>query len=241
MRVGLLLADRVDPDLLMLDGDLLAMYRRFMHGSAIDPFRCYDGELPASSYHCDLFLITGSRHSVNDDVRWIRKLEDLIRLRSRNVPFVGICFGHQVLASALGGQVRRSEHGWHVGMEAVGIVEQPEWMDGPPSAAWLFNHREEVVSLPIGGRLLARSSRCSVQMFVVGDSVLGIQGHPEYSIGYQEALMRRNLELSASEREHAFVANRSLPLSATQTRHWIANFARSSRKGAREEHQGRHI
>jgi len=76
-------------------------------------YRVIHGELPKSIYDCDGWLITGSRHGVYENLQWMLALEDLIReLYQAKIPLIGICFGHQIIAQALGGKVVKSEKGW---------------------------------------------------------------------------------------------------------------------------------
>ena len=82
-------------------------------------YRVYDiqnNELPDSATETDGWLITGSKHGVYDDLPWIAPMEQLLRdAYEASVPIVGICFGHQLLAQALGGRVEKFSQGWSVG------------------------------------------------------------------------------------------------------------------------------
>ncbi|WP_444978946.1 glutamine amidotransferase-related protein, partial [Aeromonas caviae] len=118
MRLGILDCDRLDPDLV---GDFGPVYSEmFIKGfRALAPeleFRVWsalDGDLPLDLTECDAWLITGSRHDAYSDIPWILALRDWIRrAHDANVKLAGVCFGHQVIAQALGGEVMKSTKGW---------------------------------------------------------------------------------------------------------------------------------
>lgn len=193
--LGLLLCDHVRPELLEVSGDYPEMIVRFMAGFDVEVFDVVAGHWPASVSDCDAWLVSGSRHSVNDDLPWIRRLESFVRkIADEARPYLGICFGHQLLATALGGSVVRS--GWRVGIKAATVCEPRSWMvPALDSYRVLYSHSDQVRHLPKGATVLASSSECPVEMFEVGPSMLAIQGHPEFSVEYAEALMNVRREI----------------------------------------------
>jgi GMP synthase-like glutamine amidotransferase len=190
MRLGLLVCDHVLPELRQISGDYEDMFRRLFADHDDVDIVTYDmiaGELPPDPGECDAWVTTGSRHSVNDDESWIRALEEFIReVAAADVPFVGVCFGHQMLARALGGSVARSENGWGVGIKEVEVL--PELGLGG-SYYVLTSHQDQVESIPPGGEVLGWNEHCPVSMFRVGRRLIGIQGHPEFDPSYSRALM----------------------------------------------------
>jgi len=95
-----------------------AMFERLL-GAGFD-HASYDvaaGELPARVEDHDGYLITGSPAGVYEPLEWIAPLLDFLRA-ARGAKLVGVCFGHQALAQALGGHVEKSERGWGVGLHA---------------------------------------------------------------------------------------------------------------------------
>ena len=121
MIVGLLECDHVDERFRdATDGDYLELFGRLFGAHVPDlelrPFDVVGGELPDGPEVCDGWVCTGSRHSAYDDLPWIADLQAFIReVAAAGRPFVGICFGHQVLAQALGGRVERAS-GWGAGV-----------------------------------------------------------------------------------------------------------------------------
>ena len=112
-----------------VSGDYPDMFRRLFAGHPEVEIVVYDvigGDMPADPGECDAWITTGSRHSVNDDEPWIRQLEQFVRdVAQADVPFVGVCFGHQLIAKALGGTVVKSDRGWGVGAKEVEVTGRP--------------------------------------------------------------------------------------------------------------------
>jgi GMP synthase-like glutamine amidotransferase len=166
------------------------MFRRLFAGHDDVDVVTYDsinGELPSDPAECDAWLTTGSRHSVNEDEEWIRDLEEFVRqVAAVRVPFIGICFGHQLLAKAMGGTVVKSEMGWGVGVKEVEV--RPDLGLGE-SYRVLTSHQDQVEVLPPGGETLGWNEHCPVSMLGVGRTMIGIQGHPEFDAAYSGALM----------------------------------------------------
>uniref|UniRef100_A0A0D9VCX9 Glutamine amidotransferase domain-containing protein n=1 Tax=Leersia perrieri TaxID=77586 RepID=A0A0D9VCX9_9ORYZ len=156
-----------------------------------DCFRVIDGEFPAAEElgMYDGFVVSGSPHDAYGDERWILRLCSLIRtLHAMNKRLLGICFGHQVLCRALGGRVGKARNGWDIGVKKVTFMPDFEGFglfgdleELPQSASIIEVHQDEVWEMPPKGRVLAYSDKTRVEMFAVGEHVLGVQGHPEYT------------------------------------------------------------
>lgn len=139
------------------------------------------GEFPASVAVCDAYIITGSPAGVHDGDLWIERLMAFVRAaHRRQIVMVGICFGHQVIAQALGGTVSAAPNGWHLGLLAVDVLAQPAWMTDDAARVMLYHiNHDQVVQLPPDAQLLGRSDACPNSMFTIGDHILCLQGHPE--------------------------------------------------------------
>jgi GMP synthase-like glutamine amidotransferase len=228
MKLGLLICDHVRPEFLDISGDYDDMFRRLFADHRDVEVVTYDairGELPASPAECDAWLTTGSRYSVNDDERWIRDLEEFVRMvAGTDVPFIGICFGHQLIARALGGTVVKSDRGWGVGVKEVEL--RPDLGLGG-SYRLLNSHQDQIESVPPGGEILGWNEHCPVSMLGVGDTIVGIQGHPEFEAAYSSALMEsRRGHPIAEDTVDAGLASLQEGSDSARLAHWILDFVK---------------
>ncbi|MEN8171357.1 MAG: hypothetical protein ABFS03_00605 [Chloroflexota bacterium] len=163
-------------------------YIRFLE-SAHAPFEYQgyivsQGEFPESVDACDAYLITGSPKGVYNNDVWIANLERFIQVSYRaGKKLVGICFGHQILAQALGGRVEKSEKGWGLGLDTFKLSAHMPWMtETPDHCALYFVHQDQVIELPPGAELLGGNDFCPNLIFTIDNQALGIQGHPEFGL-----------------------------------------------------------
>ncbi len=192
MRVGLLVCDHVREEFRGVAGDYPDMFEALL-GDRLElrPYFLVDDEFPDGPGECDAWLTTGSRESVYDDIGWVHRFADLTRkVAASDHKLVGVCFGQQMIAHALGGRVERSNRGWGIGVKEVTVTEPQPWMDPPASAFRILNsHRDQVTRLPHGAQVIASNEHCPVSAIAVGDSIIGFQGHPEFVPDYSAALM----------------------------------------------------
>ncbi len=192
--IGILACDHVDdPGLRKASGDrdYDEMYADFLRRS--EPSlrtRAYDvvaGELPADPDECDGWIITGARYDAYRDEPWIVDLRDFIkRLHEARARTVGVCFGHQAVAHALGGSAANSGE-WQAGPQELEVMPTP-WFDG--GTVWLHAmHQDVAAELPPGAKTVGVGSTAEHPIYLVGDSILCVQDHPEYEPAYISALI----------------------------------------------------
>jgi len=175
MKIGLLRAGHAPDGMKTLQGNYDTMFELLLEGHdfTYETFSVVDGEFPQGPQDADGWLITGSKHGAYEDHDWIPPLEDLIRdINATGKPLVGVCFGHQIIAQALGGKVVKFDGGWSVGRKEY-------VMDGKTLAlnAW---HQDQVVELPDGARVVGSSDFCANAMLAYGDNIWTVQPHPEF-------------------------------------------------------------
>lgn len=230
MKIGLLIVGHVDPASRHVGGDYPELFRDLLgsHGIDIEPYALDEGAFPDSEDECDGWVCSPSRGSTYDDEPWLGDAEELIRrMIDRERPYVGICFGHQLLAQALGTTVARSEAGWQVGVHRYEIVSREPWMD-PPSAkiSVIASHQDQVTELPRDARLLARATDggCAIAGFAVGERAWTLQPHPEFTAPLADDLLGRREDLIGIERVAGARASLGQPLDRVTVARWIAKF-----------------
>ncbi len=228
MKIGLLECDHVGEDLLHIAGDYRQMFGDLFNRHApqlqLEYYDVCNGQFPASVDACEAFVCTGSRSSANDPDDWIQDLKNFLRqLRDADKPFVGICFGHQMMAQALGGKVERASQGWGIGVHDLNVTKTESWMKPEQSSCGIqYTHSDQVVRLPENSEVLGKSDHCPVAMFQVGEKMLGIQGHPEFPAAYAEALVRKRTKLIGEEKVNA--AKFNAPTDEAIITTWLAKF-----------------
>ena len=131
----------------------------------------------------DAFLITGSPRGVYNDDDWIAPLHEFVRqIYASGKPLLGICFGHQIIANALGGKAVKSEKGWGAGIRTIPVTGTPElFPEGCASLDLLYMHQDQVITLPEGATTIMGDEFCPIAAYHMGDQVLCFQGHPEFT------------------------------------------------------------
>ena len=152
LTIGILLTDHVLEDLQIQHGDQDDFYYKLFKEVDTDiKLKIYDvtvADYPESINECDGYLITGSKLSVYDDVQWIRDLETYIHLlHSKKKALLGVCFGHQLIAKALGGEVRKADKGWVLGLQDYQFHKSFPWLNKMNTRVRLIHsHQDQVIS-----------------------------------------------------------------------------------------------
>lgn len=214
------------PDYPTMFEDLLSP---FLDGWSYDTVALPDGEPLPDPTRLDAILITGSAAGVYDETPWMAALMDFIRWAAdAKVPQVGICFGHQAIAHALGAQVAKSDKGWGIGRHVYDISSTPDWMAGhaPDAFSLGVSHQDQVLSLPPGATLVAQNSFCEfAALSYPAANAISFQGHPEFSPSFSCALydVRRGTKLS-HKMVDAAEASFSDPIENELVGRWMAQF-----------------
>lgn len=186
MKIGILKTGHVPEGLADRFPDYDGMFVRLLGGQgfAFETVDVEAGARPAAPDACDGWLITGSRCGVYEDHAWIAPLEDFIRAcRTADVPMVGVCFGHQIIAQAMGARVEKFEGGWSLGAVDYAF-EAPE-----ETLTVMAFHQDQVLTVPEGAAVIASSAYCRLAGFTYGDWAMSVQPHPEFDAAYVQALL----------------------------------------------------
>ncbi|WP_017342593.1 type 1 glutamine amidotransferase [Halorubrum sp. T3] len=154
-------------------------FRRELDADLVE-FDAVDGDLPDHT-EFDGVVVTGSRSSVYWDEAWIPPLVDYVaEAAEAGCPVLGVCYGHQVLAEALGGRVAGMD-GFEIGYNEIRRVRDDPLFEGIDESFTAFTtHGDAVVELPPSATLLAENDR-GVHAFRDGHC-WGVQFHPEYDV-----------------------------------------------------------
>lgn len=157
----------------------------------IESFWVKDDEFPQDLSQFDGVMISGSPASVHDDAPWVARLEGLIRqIVDQGLPVFGACFGHQVIAKALGGTVGYNPGGWVMGRVETKVTDPAPWMADTPKVLNLYGaHKEQVTQMPKDARILTQTDGCEVGGFAIGNQVYTTQYHPEISPEFMADLL----------------------------------------------------
>lgn len=186
-----------------------------------------DGALPASVQAFDGHVITGSPASVNDDrLPWVPPLLDFIRaLHAARRPLIGLCFGHQAVARALGGEVSRHHAGWGLGAAATHWTQTPAWMLPAQTRTTLMAaHNEQVTRMPEGAVCLGGSDFCPIGSMLLGQHIWTTQYHPEMPLVFMQALLAHLAQHLDADTLHRALASLDQSVDAVRFGQWMVQF-----------------
>jgi len=190
MILGILQTGHVPDEVKARDGDYTALYGAMFPEGSVETrtFSVVDGDFPDGPESADAWLVTGSKHGAYEDHPWIPPLEDLIRaIRDSGKPMIGICFGHQIIAQALGGKVEKFDGGWSVGRRDYTVGGCTLSLN-----AW---HQDQVVALPEGATVLGSNGFTKNAFLAHGPNILTMQPHPEFESSVIEELIAHRSDM----------------------------------------------
>ena len=222
MKIGILLVGRASEDLVDEYGTyaemLIALINTEEQVFEFKTFNILDDEFPKDHLECDGWIVTGSPHGVYEDHSWIPTVSQLINnVYEASLPIFGVCFGHQLIAQALGGHVEKSEKGWGLGLHTYQVNNKPDYMSNLSEEVTLnICHQDQVLQPPQGATVYAKSEFCENAGFYIKDKVLTMQAHPEFLVDFTKALLtaRRDVTIPKEFVDPALVGLKNNPDSA---------------------------
>jgi GMP synthase (glutamine-hydrolysing) len=207
---------------------------------AVDPTLSFEtwtvlqDAFPANIHDADGWLITGSKHGVYENAPWMIRLQQFLRdAVDADLPVFGVCFGHQILATALGGKVVKSDKGWGIGVHEYDIdARNTDWLSDS-AATMRINafHQDQVVELPDGATIWASSDFCPYAGLQYGQNAASIQPHPEFQRPYEQALLEARFGLFPEDVHKAAMESLDTPTNSPEFAKSIVKFM--TRKRAR--------
>ena len=239
MKIGILQTGNAPEALLGKHGDFTDMFEALFKNQGLKNqgfefvnFDVAKQQFPKSITQAQGWLITGSKCGAYEDHPWIKPLENLLReIYESKAPVVGICFGHQIFAQALGGKVEKFQGGWSIGMQKYNLKEINK-NDGSPNdspntclPAW---HQDQITQKPESATVIGVAETCKFAALKYGKQALTMQPHPEFKINFLKDLLelrKKNLPLDVTEKAIETLSRNN---DAVKVAKYIADFYRQA-------------
>lgn len=227
LKIGILICGHVRKEIVGKYGEYGGFFRRFLGEESFDfaEYMVVDNAFPETVDTCDAYVLSGSSHGAYEDHIFIPRLEDFIRnANARRVPLIGICFGHQIIAQALGGKVEKFSGGWGVGVHEYSM----DLGMGPKIMSLNAMHQDQVVVKPAGARVIGTSGFCKNAALAYGDHIVTFQPHPEFDAPFMRDLIHYRRGTSFGE-SFADAALQGLvrPTSNSEIAHYVRLFLKN--------------
>ena len=235
VRICVLETDILVPELAELYDGYGAMFVRLFE-QVPEQVECtvynvVEGHYPPEGARFDAYLVTGSKADSFGEEPWIQRLKTYVQQRyEHGDKLLGICFGHQLLALALGGVAERAKGGWGIGVQRFEVAQGFSWQQPPlENVTLIVSHQDQVTALPPAAQCLASSNYCPNAAFVMGDQVLCFQGHPEFVAEYANRLLVRRQSVFSAEQYETAVSSLEQPHQGALIAQWMVNFVAAPR------------
>jgi len=228
MKTALLVCDHVLSQFQEEHGAYPEMFDKLFPDLDLVPYFVCDGNFP-DVHDFDAFIISGSKYSVYDDIQWILDLKVFtVTIFNSNKKLLGVCFGHQMIAEALGGKVEKAANGFLIGLHIFELLQKEPWMNPYQSPyTMLMLCQDQVAQLPPGSRVLSKAEGCSVAMFSIEDRILGIQGHPEFTKEYNRTVFESRIEKIGQDKIDQAIESLELATDSSLLRKYLTGFLAS--------------
>ncbi len=196
MKIGILQCGHLEKEIKKKHGDYEDMFSVLLAGNgfAFETYLVVDNQFPGSVDECDGWLVTGSAHGTYDELEWITPLEDFIqRSYNNSVPIAGICFGHQIMAQALGGKVEKYSGGWGIGHTQYSLIQDDSYVD------LLALHQDQVVETPPEAHVIACTEFCANAGLAYKGRAISFQPHPEFTPQFMRDIIEHKIKLGLSK------------------------------------------
>ena len=222
MKLAILETGRPPGDLGTRFGSYPAMMAQLLgDGFAAETFDVQAGALPDAGAH-DAVIIMGSPAGVYDPLPWIAPLLQFIRAADSS-KMVGICFGHQAMAQALGGDVVKSDKGWGTGLHRYTVVRNEPWLDGETEIAIPASHQDQVIVQPPNTQVIVASDFTPFAGLAwTNRPAISFQFHPEFSRDFAKALIGARRDRIPNP--DAAIASLDAPSDTERVASWIRRF-----------------
>jgi GMP synthase (glutamine-hydrolysing) len=184
MKIGILQTGLAPDELKGTFGEYPGFFERLLAGNGFtfQSWCVVENVFPDGPQDADGWLITGSKHGAYEDHDWIPPLEQLIRdIMEAGRPLIGVCFGHQIIAQALGGTVEKFKGGWAVGRQDYAFGDDTMTIN-----AW---HQDQVIKAPDGAKVVASNAFCENAALLYPGKAYTVQPHPEYADDFIQGLI----------------------------------------------------
>ncbi|MBU0549970.1 glutamine amidotransferase [Myxococcota bacterium] len=229
MRPVILKTGTLTPEAIAAAGDFPQLFAQVM-GWPLSRFHIVDPRLDPlpDPRGVDGIIITGSHDAVHDHHPWsVRSAAWLRRAFEAKIPTLGVCYGHQLIADAFGGETGVNPHGLEVGLTEIERLEDDPLFEGLGARFEVMEtHRDAVLRPPPEARVLARSAQAPVQAMALGPHFRSVQWHPEFDVETMRIYVARRREALDAQEGSGATAARLAALRRLETgRRLMANFA----------------